>query len=397
MRKKPKLLFDLTPLDTPSGPRGIGRHIRELARGLSELPSEELDGIDLVGLTSLGWDGSYETTTDIGSFDGTMSHPPTERDFYIWAYRQRVALWMAAKRIGATAVHVLDPHATPLLLRTVGIKKIVTCHDLVPTRLPDHYFGLGDGGKTGGKLIERRRYRSADLVIAVSDATKHDVCSLLGISPERVVRVYGGLDLASWSSAVPPGEVESTLERYGLSGRRFALYVGGADWRKNVEGMLGGIMRAKALGVEIDLVWAGHLAPDHVAAVESAARAAGVLGSLRRLGYVPDPDLAVLYRSAVAHILVSRLEGFGLTIVEAMASGCPVVTTKAGSLAEVAGDAALVVDPEDHAAIGTALARLAQEPKLRAECISRGRERASRFSRRAFAKETAGVYRRFLA
>ena len=110
-----------------------------------------------------------------------------------------------------------------------------------------------------------------------------------------------------------------------------------------------------------------------------------------------DPDLAVLYRSAVAHILVSRLEGFGLTIVEAMASGCPVVTTKAGSLAEVAGDAALVVDPEDHAAIGTALARLAQEPKLRAECISRGRERAPRFSRRAFAKETAGVYRRFLA
>jgi len=397
MRKKPKLLFDLTPLDTPSGPRGIGRYIRELARGLSELPSDELAGIDLVGLTSLGWDGSYKTTEDIGSFDGYMKSPPTERDFYVWAYRQRVALWMAAKRIGATAVHVLDPHATPLFLRRAGIKKIVTCYDLVPTRLPDHYFGPGDGGQVGGKLIERRRYRSADLVVAISEATRDDVCRLLGMAPERVVRVYAGLDLTPWSSALQPGAVALTLERYGLTRRPFALYVGGADWRKNTEGMMGGIARAKSLGVDLDLVWAGHLAPNHVANVEAAARAAGVFGSLKRLGYVVDDDLVALYRAAVAHLFVSRLEGFGLTIVEAMAAGCPVVTTAAGSLAEVAGDAALTVDPEDHAAIGDALARLAREPKLREDCVRKGRDRAPKFSRAALAKGTAEVYRRFLA
>jgi glycosyltransferase involved in cell wall biosynthesis len=396
-REKPKLLIDLTPLDTPAGPRGIGRYIRELARGLAELPEEELSGIELVGLTSLGWDGSYETTNDIGSFDGYMKTPPTEGDFYVWAYRQRVALWMAARRLGATAVHVLDPHATPLLLRTVGIKKIVTCHDLVPTRLPDHYFGPGDGGKIGGKLIERRRYRSADLVIAVSEATRTDVCSLLKMPPDRVVRVYNGLDLTTWSSAPPPGVIAMTLERYDLARRPFALYVGGSDWRKNAEGMMGGIARAKALGVDLDLVWAGHLDSGHIANVEAIARSSGVFGSLRRLGYVPDEDLAALYRAAVAHLFISRLEGFGLTIVEAMAAGCPVVTTAAGSLGEVAGDAALTVDPEDHEAIGQALVRLAKEPKLREDCARRGRERAPRFSRSALAKGTAEVYRRFLA
>jgi glycosyltransferase involved in cell wall biosynthesis len=130
--------------------------------------------------------------------------------------------------------------------------------------------------------------------------------------------------------------------------------------------------------------------------VEAAARDAGVFGSLKRVGFVPDSDLALLYRSAVAHVLVSRLEGFGLTIVEAMASGCPVVTTVAGSLAEVAGDAALTVDPEDHAAIGAALARLVKEAGLRDDLIVRGRERAPRFSRRRFAQATAEIYRRFL-
>jgi glycosyltransferase involved in cell wall biosynthesis len=266
----------------------------------------------------------------------------------------------------------------------------------VPTRLPDHYFGWGDGGQTGGKLIERRRYRSADLVIAVSDATRNDVCSLLGMPPDRVVRVYGGIDLAPWTAAPAPSVVDATLDRYGLRGKSFVLYVGGADWRKNAEGMMGGIAKARTFGVDLDLVWAGHLAPNHVVSVEAAARDAGVFGSLKRVGFVPDSDLALLYRSAVAHVLVSRLEGFGLTIVEAMASGCPVVTTVAGSLAEVAGDAALTVDPEDHAAIGAALARLVKEAGLRDDLIVRGRERAPRFSRRRFAQATAEIYRRFL-
>lgn len=396
MPKSPKkILVDLTPLDTPSGPRGIGRYIRELARGLSELPEGELEGIELVGLTSLGWTGDHRITHDLASFEGTPGmEAPSGRDFYVWAYRQRVALWRAARRLGAAVVHIPDPHATPLLFGLAGLKKIVTCHDLIPTRFPDRYFGAGDGGKTIGKRIERRRYRSADLVVAVSDATRNDVCALLGMPESRVVRVYNAVDIDRW--ATPPRlDAAPVLKRLGLADRPFTLYVGGSDWRKNVEGMMAGIAKARALGVDLDLAWAGHLAPEHVAHVDAVARDAGVAGAVKRVGFVTDDELSVLYRRAVAHLFVSRLEGFGFTVVEAMAAGCPVLTTHAGSLAEVAGGAALTVDPEDHDAIGHSLARLTREPNLREELAARGRARAPTFSRAAQAKAQAAAYRRF--
>jgi glycosyltransferase involved in cell wall biosynthesis len=116
---------------------------------------------------------------------------------------------------------------------------------------------------------------------------------------------------------------------------------------------------------------------------------------VRRLGFVSDSDLAVLYRAAQAHLLVSRYEGFGLTVVEAMACGCPVITTDGGSLSEVAGDAALKVDPENHADIGDALARVCREPQLRAELSKNGKERAPLFSRSAQAHAMARAYRDF--
>ena len=183
------------------------------------------------------------------------------------------------------------------------------------------------------------------------------------------------------------------LLRHGLSKRRFLLYVGGCDWRKNVEGMTQGLAHARAQGEDLVLAFAGSLGPSHAAAVDAATASAGVGGSVSKLGYVSDDDLAVLYRHAVAHVMVSRLEGFGLTVVEAMASGCPVVTTTAGSLPEVAGDAALTVDPEDPRAIGDAFVRLARDASLRGELAAKGRARAPLFSREVQARAMAKVYR----
>jgi glycosyltransferase involved in cell wall biosynthesis len=394
---KRRLLLDLTPLGTPGGARGIGRYTRELARGLAELPPSELEGIELLALTSLGWAGEYSVVSDIAAFLEQSGTSLLEtRDYYSWAYRQRVAMWRAAQRLRADAVHLCDPHATPLLLGLTGTKKIVTCHDIVPTRYPDHYFGWRDGGAAVGRYIEGRRYRSADLVIAVSDATKNDICSLLGVSEARVVRVYNGVNVERWSGA-PKLAATPVLQNHGLFGRAFALYVGGSDWRKNIEGMMAAIARARQSGFDLSLAWAGHLDGAHRARMEGKAAEAGIADVVHFLGHVTDDELAILYRAAVAHLFVSRLEGFGLTVVEAMASGCPVITTHGGSLAEVAGDAALTVDPEDPAAIASALGRLMREPECRAHLIDLGRARAPRFSRRAQASATAEVYRRFLA
>lgn len=142
------------------------------------------------------------------------------------------------------------------------------------------------------------------------------------------------------------------------------------------------------------LALAGVLSDERAAAVDALAAAAGVGDRVRRLGYVGDDDLPSLLRGALAHLFVSRAEGFGMTVVEAMACGCPVITTHAGSLGEVAGDAALLVDPEDHEAIGRAIVRLATQPAERERLIVAGRTQAERFSNVAQARAMMALYRR---
>jgi glycosyltransferase involved in cell wall biosynthesis len=391
-----KVLLDLTSLDTPARDRGHGRYVRVLARGLAELPRAELGSLEILALTHLGLDGAYRVTDDITAFHGSPElSAPGPKDHYHWAYARRIALWRAVKAIGASAVHLGDPNATPLLLGMTSCKKVVTCHDTIPARFPDVYFGIRDGGRILGLLIEKRRYRSADLVIAISEATRRDACTYLGVAPERIVRIHNGVDVELWSRE-PPLDMAAVLEKFHLQGKPFALYVGASDWHKNIDGMLQGLAAARRQGNDVLLAWAGRLREDRASAVHEMAHRFGVGDAVRMLGFVSDDELAVLYRAASAHVLVSRCEGFGLTVVEAMASGCPVLTTRGGSLDEVAGDAALTVDPDDHAAIGAALARLSSDAALRADLAERGRKRAPQFSRAVQATAMARAYRRLL-
>jgi glycosyltransferase involved in cell wall biosynthesis len=263
-------------------------------------------------------------------------------------------------------------------------------------RWPKIYMGKHDGGPVIGQWIERHRYRWADLVVAISDASLEDTKTLLRVDAEKIVRVYNGVDVERWARPTTH-DADEVLERHGLRDVVFALYVGGADWHKNIEGMMGAIARARSQGLPIVLAWAASLAPQKLEAVLQKARAAGVEDAVRMLGFVSDDELEVLYRRADAHLLVSRSEGFGLTVVEAMAAGCPVVTTDEGSLAEVAGDAALKAHPDDVHAMGDALVRLSKDEALREDLIRRGRERAPMFSREVQARAMIGVYRRALA
>src|SRR5258706_446544 len=216
------VLLDQTLLDTPARNRGHGRYVRVLAKGLAELPREELGGIELLALTRLGLDGSYDVTDDVTAFQGSADVPsPSPKDHYHWAYARRFALWRAVRAIGASAVHLGDPNATPLFMGLTKCKKIVTCHDTIPARYPSRYFGVRDGGPAIGLWIEKRRYRSADLVIAISDSTCQDARSILGVQGERIARIYNGVDVDRWAKEtdVEPGPL---LERFGLKGVPFA-------------------------------------------------------------------------------------------------------------------------------------------------------------------------------
>jgi glycosyltransferase involved in cell wall biosynthesis len=392
------LLFDLTSLDAPSRRRGMGSYLRELARGLSLVPAESLGGLRILGLTHLDWTGAYRIVEDLGSFEGSPSIPsPGPRDHYRWAYRRRLSLWKAVKSLDVDAVHLGDPHATPLFMGLTKCRRIVTCHDLIPVRYPARYMGPKDGGVRIGVAIERRRYHSADLVVAISKATREDLCSLLDLPADRSVQVYNGVDVDSWAAPAPAyAKSQLVLERHELVGRNFVLYVGGCDWHKNIEGMISGLAAARKQGVDLRLAWAAYLRPDQLVAHTLMARKAGVEDAVQFLGYVPDEDLRVLFCAAIAHILVSRAEGFGLTVIEAQASGCPVLTTNGGSLGEVAGDAALKIEPEDSTAIGAALVRLYSDSTLRAQLAALGRAHAPLFSRARQAEAMVKVYRDFL-
>lgn len=390
------VLVDFSPLNTPTRDRGIGRYLQTLALGLSRLGPADLQGLRVLALLQVGWSGRPLVTDD---FVGVLRHPwapePSQADRYRWAYARRVALFGAARRLGARLVHLGDPNATPLAMPLSGCRRVVTCHDLIPLQFPEVYLGLRDGFGVVGKRLLRRRFRSADHVVAISDATRDELIRLVGVPPDRVTRVHNGIDLTKWSPE-DPGDDGARLERHGLRRGRFLVYVGDTDWRKNAEGMIAGLGSAVRRGADVQLAFAGRLEPFKVAAIRQLAARHEVLGRVLVLGYVSDSDLRALYRGALAHLFVSRFEGFGYTVVEAMASGCPVITTHCGSLSEVAGDAALLVDPDDHEAIGSAIVELDASDAKRTALRSHGLQWAQGFSCVAQAGRMIEVFRQLV-
>lgn len=395
--REPIVVLDMTPLDTDSRLRGFGRYVLTLARGLAALPASERAGMRLLGLTHLGWDGSFKVTDRLDSWAGEadVKSDPV-RQHFAWAYRRRVALSMALRRMGADLVHLATPDATPLAMWATRCKKLVTCHDLIDLRWPDHYLSPAKGGKLFGPMILRRRYQSADHILAISDESAKDLGRFFGIPASKVTRVYNAIDHGKWSAEPRDGDA-AIVARHGLVDRRYLVYVGDLDWRKNLEGMLHGLAHARRSGAsDVVLALCGQLSPDKRERVARIAAEAGVTDAIKLLGYVSDDDLAALYRRSLAHLFVSRDEGFGLTVVEAMACGAPVITTRGGSLGEVAGDDALLCDPEDRPAIGRAIVSLANDPALQERLRAAGVARAARFSVERNARETLALYRRLV-
>jgi len=311
-----------------------------------------------------------------------------------WSYPLRLYAGRAVHRAGAGLLHLTAPNATPL--RLGGVPSVSTCHDLIPYRFPEHYAGVEDGFRWGRRALDRRRYRSAQHVIAISRATAADLQEHLGLGSERVSVVSSGIDAARW--VAPAGAQDAThLRQLRLSGRRFICYVGDADWRKNGEGMLRALAKLRDSDATLELVWLGKpssLANDRARRAE--AERCGVARACHFLGYVSDAELGAVYRSALATLLVSRAEGFGYPVLEAMAAGCPVIASNTSSLPEVAGGAAVLVDPEKPGDIAEAVAQLARDSSRRQDLIRRGQTRAGELSLVAQARGTLAVYRALL-
>jgi glycosyltransferase involved in cell wall biosynthesis len=224
-----------------------------------------------------------------------------------------------------------------------------------------------------------RRLHLADAVIAVSEATRQAALARLPLDPSRV-HVVPEAAAAAFTPA-RPAAVDEVRRRHALPGR-FALAVGAFEPRKNLGTAVAATgLVARRLGAPLPLVVVSREEPGPV---EGAPHA-------RRLGPLPDGELAALMTAATAVLVPSLDEGFGLPLLEAMSCGAPVVAARAGALPEVAGGAALLVDSLDHDGWAEALARIAGDDALAARLRAGGLARAKAFSWRASARATLEV------
>lgn len=390
MPEKRVVLLDISILSTSTRGRGIGRYVSELARGLLSIRHEWGD-LTIMFLERLGFDGSATISSELRpALEHLATRAPSAR--YRWAYPLRLFAGRAARQIRASLLHLPAPGATPLALG--GVPSLVTCHDLIPYRYPQHYAGLQDGFRWGRRALDRRRYHSAGHVLAISRATSRELLRLLGLGHDRVSTVLSGVDRARWCQQDPAADAER-LRALGLADRRFVAYVGDADWRKNGDNMMQALAQLRRRDPSLQLVWAGKPSTrSHDRARRDAAELHGVSRACHFVGQVSDAALGALYRAALATLFVSRAEGFGYPVLEAMAAGSPVVASNTSSVPEVAADAALLVNPEEPAQIAAAVARLASDPLERSRLIQRGLERSMTLDLLSQARGTLEVYRR---
>jgi glycosyltransferase involved in cell wall biosynthesis len=218
--------------------------------------------------------------------------------------------------------------------------------------------------------------RAARRIIAISETTKRDLIAHYRVPPACIQVIPHGVDQQMRPAA--PEAVAALRRRYGLP-ERYVLFVGTVQPRKNLGRLAKAFRQVARENLPHGLVIAGKrgwLA----AQVETQIAASGMADRIKMVGYVPSSDLAALYSGADALCFPSLYEGFGLPVLEAMACGTPVIATNRSAVPEVAGGAALLVDPLNSAEIGTAMVRLLTDADLSAALRSRGFQRATTFT-----------------
>lgn len=278
--------------------------------------------------------------------------------------------------------HVI-PLGAPLQRRT---RTVVTIHDLGYLHFPEAHTRAH---RLYLRLSTAWSARVAHRVIAVSAATRADLVRYTGVAPEKISVIHHGV-AAHFAPVASQPMIAAVQARYAID-RPYFLFVGTVQPRKNLERVIAAFA-ALAVSQQLLLVIAGKKGW-LTAAIERRAQELGVADRVRFVGYLPDADLPPLLSGALGFVFPSLYEGFGMPVLEAMACGTPVLTSTTSSLPEVAGDAALLVDPRDTSAIADGLRRLASEPQLRAELGAQGRARAARFTWRACAEATLRVLR----
>jgi len=326
-------------------------------------------------------------------------------------------------------------HTIPQVRRP-NLKTVVTVHDLGAEYLPQYH-------KFPSKIYlnwsTKLAVRFATKIIAVSGATKRDLINRLGADEKKIEVIYEGVDHKNFKYPISNFECKKVLEKYKLE-KPFVLFVGTIQPRKNVEGLIRAfakivsgstdgklkidqkssqqfysasnprdiasrsIQDGSALVLKkpqksgqtssvrdnLSLVIVGNYGWDYEK-ILSLPKKLGIENRVKFLGYVGEDETPALYNAASVFVLPSFFEGFGLPILEAMACGCPVITSNVSSMPEIAGNAAVLVDPKNDDEIAGKILEVLENEKLQSELKKKGLARAKEFSWEKCAKETFKV------
>jgi len=358
--------FDANPMIGDMG--GVGWHCYHLLRRM--LAQER--GVDFVAYARPGAD----RPNSVGQW------PRVERIQWVNSSR-----WGMGKRGSSDRLDLY--HGANFKMQTVGrYGGVVTIHDLWLDRHPEYSKKML--GQWPSSFKTRQTALRARKVITVSEFSAKELMELYGLKREHIKVIPNGVSEDFTPRPDDPAMTE-LRKRIGLASERYVLFIGGADPRKNHQIFLEAaeIVRKK-LGPRM-LVLVGS--PNHpFGNYEETARKRSLLERVLCPGRLSTNDLQLLYSCTDLFVFPSLYEGFGMPVLEAMACGAPVLTSNSTALAEVAGDAAVLADPQDARALGEAMVRALEDEPLRAGLKIKGFARAKQFSWEQAATKTVELY-----
>jgi glycosyltransferase involved in cell wall biosynthesis len=287
------------------------------------------------------------------------------------------------KKRGIELFHGLS-NELPNGIHKTEVPAVVTIHDLIFIRFPEFY-----------KTIDRKIYfnkvkyacDSAERIIAISEQTKDDIIRFFNVDSNKIEVVYQSVAPVFYEK----GNTENLLSKYKLK-KQFVLSVGTHEPRKNQLSILKAI---KAEKLDIQVVFVGK----HTSYTKKMMRFISdnrMAGQVKFLTDIAENDLAGLYKLASLSVYISHFEGFGLPVIESMASGCPVITSNVSCLPETAGGAAILCEPNNFEELGKQINAVLTNEKLRNELFAKGNERAKIFHPEQFSKKMISLYNEIL-
>ncbi len=299
-----------------------------------------------------------------------------------WVRGEQQLLPPLAQRAGVDLLHSLASTSPAW----GSFRRVVTIHDLIYKLVPEAHPGLRS---LGMRLLVPLAARRSHRIIADSGSTRDDLERLLHVRPGKVDVVPLGLGISQRAAPLPEAEIRAQLD---AGDRPILLSVSAKLAHKNLTRLITAVSLLPAESRPV-LVLPGYATP-HEDELRAHAQHLGVEPDVRFLSWVSAEELEGLYAAATGFVFPSLAEGFGLPVLEAMAREVPVACSAQGALAEVAGDAALLFDPDSEQAIASAIRRLIEDRPAAQRLAAAGRLRATRFSWRATAAGTLAAYAR---